>query len=205
MTTGMTSAGPASSPAHDDRQPSPWIERFAHLVAGGATVLDVAAGRGRHARYFAARGARVVAVDRDADALAALHGVDGVEVVVADLESQRWPFGDRKFDAVVVANYLHRPLLATLVAAMHADAVLLYDTFAVGQPQFGRPSNPDFLLRAGELLDVVRGSLTIVAFEQGRVDERVASVRQRLAAVGPRRARPQPVAAAPLPGALRRD
>ena len=162
--------------------PSAWITGFAHLVPAHAHVLDLAAGHGRHARA-----ARVLAVDRDAAALATLAGVQGVETTIADLESGAWPLRDARFDAIVVANYLHRPLFPHVLAALADDGVLLYETFAEGNERFGRPSNPGFLLRAGELLDVVRGRLTVVAFEQGEVGGARPAVVQRLAAVGPKR------------------
>jgi len=164
--------------------PSPWITRFAALVPAGARVLDVAAGSGRHARFFAARGARVVAVDIDADALATLADIPGVTIRVADLEGGAWPFAGASFDAIVVTNYLHRPLLSHLLATLAPDSVLLYETFAVGNEAFGRPSRPAFLLREDELLDAFRERLMIVAFEQGVIDEdgRTAAV-QRIAAV----------------------
>lgn len=171
-------------------EPSPWIERFAHLIPAGAQVLDVAAGHGRHARYLASRGGCVLAVDRDPGALAALTGADGVATRVADLESGAWPFAVASFDAIVVVNYLHRPLLPRLLDALKPDGTLLYETFAVGNEQFGRPSNPDFLLRRDELLDWARARLAIVAFEQGRVGGAHPAVVQRLAAVGS--ARPGP-------------
>jgi SAM-dependent methyltransferase len=154
-------------------------------------VLDVACGHGRHARYFASRGASVLAVDRDAQALASLDGVAGVTALAADLEGARWPLAGSTFDAIVVANYLHRPHLPQLLDALAADGLLLFETFAAGNEAYGRPSNPAFLLRQGELLDVVRGVLTVVAFEQGQVkaDDREAVV-QRLAAVGPARTWP---------------
>jgi SAM-dependent methyltransferase len=175
-------------------QPSPWIARFAGLVAPGARVLDVAAGTGRHARLFAARGAEVVAVDRDEEALAALRDVTGIQTRVADLEGAAWPLSRENFDAIVVTNYLHRPRLRDLLGALAGDGVLLYETFAAGNERFGRPSNPDFLLRNGELLDVVRGYCTVVAFEQGSIENGAQpSVMQRLAAVGPKRAWPPPL------------
>lgn len=171
-------------------QPSAWIARFAELVSPNARVLDVAAGTGRHTRYFAARGAQVLSIDRDADALAALRGVEGVETRVADLEGSTWPLDRESFDAIVVTNYLHRPRLGDLIAALADDGVLLYETFAAGNERFGRPSNPAFLLREGELLEVVRPRLTVVAFEQGAIDGARRAVVQRIAAVGPRRAWP---------------
>ncbi|HEY2561901.1 MAG TPA: class I SAM-dependent methyltransferase [Caldimonas sp.] len=162
--------------------PSLWIVRWAHLIAAGGTVLDVAAGAGRHARWLAARGHRVTAVDRDAEAMAALAG--HAEVVTADIEGAPWPFAGRTFDAVVVANYLWRPLLPALTAALAPGGVLLYETFAAGNETVGRPERPDFLLGHGELLTAAAG-LRIVAYEDGflsdpdRFVQRLAAVRAR--------------------------
>lgn len=170
-----------------DTEPSAWVRRFAHLVSQRARVLDLAAGGGRHTRFFAARGAHVTAVDRDAAALAALAAIDGVTTRAVDLESDPWPFADARFDAIVATNYLHRPLLAQLRGALAPAGVLLYETFAQGNEAHGRPSNPAFLLAAGELLALAAQAppLIVVAFEQGlvRLPERLAVV-QRLAAVG---------------------
>jgi SAM-dependent methyltransferase len=179
---------------HDQRAPSPWIVRFAALVQSGDRVLDLAAGRGRHARFFAARGAAVTALDRDAEALAACAGVAGITTRVADLESGAWPLGGERFDAIVVVNYLHRPLFPHLRAALAPDGVLLYETFAMGNEVFGRPTRPAFLLCQDELLSVAAAGpepLTVVAFEQGRTEASArTSVVQRLAAVGSARAWP---------------
>jgi SAM-dependent methyltransferase len=182
---------------HFGLAPSPWIARFAPLVPAGARVLDVACGYGRHALYFAARGATVIAVDRDAAALAKLSLAPGVETRLADLEGEAWPLGDERFDAIVVSHYLHRPLLPNLRAALAADGVLLYETFALGNEAYGRPANPAFLLRPGELLEFAVAPprpLTVVAFEQGVTDlSGRPAVLQRLAAVGAARAWPPPL------------
>jgi SAM-dependent methyltransferase len=185
----------SDAPQHADLAPSPWVARFAHLVPPGARLLDVAAGHGRHARYFADRGARVLAIDRDATALRALAPRPDIETRVLDLEAGAWPLPDEVFDAIVVVRYLHRPLFSHLLASLAPDAVLLYETFAAGNEVYGRPANPDFLLRPGELLEIVRDRLRVVAFEQGmeRSAERAAVV-QRIAAVGPARIWPSPLA-----------
>jgi SAM-dependent methyltransferase len=167
---------------------SAWVARFAALVAPGARVLDLACGHGRHARFFAARGHRVVAVDRDAAALATLARQERIETRALDLEAGRWPLPGERFGAIVVANYLHRPLFPHLLGALADDGVLLYETFARGNAAFGRPANPDFLLERDELLRLAAGGLTVVAFEQGFVSEpEPGAVVQRLAAVGPAR------------------
>ena len=163
---------------------SPWIVRFAPLAVGDARVLDLACGQGRHSVFFASRGCSVVAVDRDAAALTALSGIAGVATLARDLESDDWPFGTERFDVVVVTNYLHRALFPRFLRALTDDGLLLYETFAVGNEAYGKPSNPDFLLAEGELLSVVRDALTIIAFEQGAIHGERPAVVQRLAAVG---------------------
>ena len=174
--------------AHDAvLPPSRWVVRFSTLVADGARVLDVACGAGRHSRWFAARGCRVVAVDRDAAALGRLASVAGVTMVSADLEAHAWPFVGEKFDAIVVTHYLHRALFPDLLRSLSDQGVLLYETFAHGNEAYGKPSNPDFLLDDGELLTIVGNSLTVVAFEQGRIEAERPAVVQRLAALGRRR------------------
>jgi SAM-dependent methyltransferase len=173
---------------HFGLEPSPWFTRFASLIPAGARVLDVACGYGRHARFFAAHGAHVVAVDRDASALATLEGVAGIEIRLADLEAGAWPFAGERVDAVVVSHYLHRPLFPLLRAVLADDGALLYETFAVGNEAYGKPSNPAFLLRQGELLELASAApapMTVVAFEQGLMQLGDArAVLQRLAAVG---------------------
>ena len=152
---------------HGTGEPSAWVQRWSHLVPAGGAVLDVACGAGRHARWFAARGHPVTGVDRDAAALVALQGVG--TTVHADIENGPWPFADREFAAVIVTNYLWRPLLPTLLASLAPGGVLIYETFSAGNETVGKPSRPDFLLRPGELLEVC-ASLRIVAFEDGYLD-----------------------------------
>jgi len=151
--------------------------RWAPLVEHGP-VLDVACGGGRHARFFADRGLQVVAVDRDDQALPG-----GIRFVKADLEDGRpWPFAGQRFGAVVVTNYLYRPLFPHLVESLDEGGVLIYETFMTGNESYGRPSNPQFLLRPGELLQAF-GELAVAGFEQGRVERPKTAVIQRLCAL----------------------
>jgi len=176
---------------HATAAPAPWIVRHAHLVPAGARVLDLACGEGRHARFFAARGCEVLAVDRNPGGLATLAGTPRIETREMDLETGDWPLPGERFDAIVVVRYLHRPLMEALLASLAADGALLYDTFATGNEAFGRPANPDFLLRQGELPQLIAGRLVMVAFEQGAVvEDGRRAVAQRIAAVG--LARPWP-------------
>lgn len=163
--------------------PSAWVERFAPLIPDAGRVLDLACGRGRHSRYLATRGYRIEALDRDAEALAGLAGIDGVSVRQADIEGGPWPYYAEVFDAVIVTNYLWRPLLPHIVKAVGEQGVLIYETFMNGNERLGKPSNPAFLLRAHELLELVRGRMRVVAFEQGEVDAPRHAVVQRLCAV----------------------
>ncbi|SPB16840.1 type 12 methyltransferase [Caballeronia novacaledonica] len=164
--------------------PSPWVARWAHLVAPGGAVLDVAAGSGRHARWFAARGFSVLAIDRDADALGSMSAISRIDTLTADIENAPWPLpGDRTFDAIVVTNYLHRPLFGHLIDALAPGGVLIYETFAAGNGSIGKPSNPAFLLEPGELLEAVRGRLRVIAYEDGFVDDPRPAYVQRICAV----------------------
>jgi SAM-dependent methyltransferase len=161
-------------------QASPWVRRWAHLIRPGGTVLDLACGSGRHLRWLAAQGFAVTGVDRDAEALAPLQALG--ETLVADLENGPWPLAGRRFDAVVVTNYLWRPRFTELLATLADDGALIYETFAAGNEALGKPSRPDFLLQRGELLRLAAG-LSTVAYEDGRLDDPPRCV-QRLAALG---------------------
>jgi SAM-dependent methyltransferase len=171
--------------------PSPWVERFAPLIREGGTVLDLACGGGRHSRYLNALGYRVVAVDIDVSGLDDLASNETVEIVEADLEAGDWPFGRRRFDGIVVTNYLHRPHLARLVESLAPDGVLIYESFGKGNEKLGRPRNPAFLLNPAELLDAFAPRLTIVAYEHLIEEEPKPAVRQRICAVNA----PEPVRA----------
>lgn len=161
--------------------PSDWIRRWAPLIRPGGTVLDLACGSGRHLRWLAAQGFTLTGVDRDAESLAPLAGL--AETLVADIETGPWPLAGRRFDAVVVTNYLWRPLFPRILAALADDGLLLYETFADGHQALGRPSRPDFLLQPGELITLAAG-LRIVAYEAGRLEDPPRVV-QRIAALGP--------------------
>ena len=173
---------------HGTEPPSGWVTRWAHLVKPQGTVLDVACGHGRHAMYFYHLNHPVALVDR------AQAAIDSIaieahlcEKVVADIEDGPWPFAGRQFDAVVLTNYLWRPLLPSLLASLAHGGVLIYETFCQGNETLGKPSRPDFLLRTRELLEICK-DLRIVAFEDGFVQgsggqsprfvQRIAAVRE---------------------------
>lgn len=174
---------PSSTPHKYLDQPSPWVVRWAHHVPAGGAVLDVACGGGRHARFFAGRNHAVDAVDRDAAALATLQPVPGINTLCADIESGPWPCAGRAYAGVIVTHYLYRPLLPTLLSALAPGGALIYETFASGNERFGRPSNPDFLLQHGELLELVRGRLRVIAYEDVYVDVPKPALMQRICAV----------------------
>ncbi len=155
----MTTAAP-----HAGGEASAWVQRWSHLVAPGARVLDLACGAGRHLRWFAARACVVTGIDRNADLIAPLANLG--ELIVADLEGDNWPLNGRSFDAVIVTHYLWRERFAQLVACVKPGGLLIYETFAAGNETVGKPSNPAFLLQRGELLRLCAG-LRIVAFEDG--------------------------------------
>lgn len=163
--------------------PSPWVLRFAPLMPPGAPVLDLACGGGRHSALFLTRGHPVLAVDRDLSRLGALAGQPRLEALACDLEAGGLPaFLTRRFGGIVVTNYLHRPLLGPLAAALAPGGVLIYETFARGNERFGRPRNPAFLLEPGELLRSYLGRLKIIAYEDVVVEPPRPAAVQRICA-----------------------
>ena len=150
-------------------------------------MLDIACGNGRHTRFFLDRGHEVVAVDIDVSRVAHLETSAHVKLIEADIERDIWPLSRARFDAVIVTNYLHRPLLDRLVEAVAPEGLLIYETYARGNELWGPPSNPDFLLRPGELLEVVRGRLRVVAYEDVTVTEPRPAAIQRICAAAPPR------------------
>lgn len=173
---------------HGTEAPSEWVCRWSHLIPdtrpGGPRALDVACGHGRHTRWLVRQGCHVTSVDRDAEALASLAPLaPQVRTVHADIENNPWPLPAQAFDAVVVTNYLWRPLWPHILGSLAAGGVLIYETFAHGNASVGKPSRPDFLLQPGELLQVCKG-LRVVAFEDGFMREPDCYV-QRIVAVAP--------------------
>lgn len=165
--------------SHGNTAPSGWMRRFAPLIHASGNVLDVAAGSGRNSRWLAAAGYRVVAIDRDA----AVLDIDcAQETLIVDLEQGLWPFPNRRFDGIVVTNYLHRPLFPVLCESVAAGGVLIYETFADGNQLIGRPARAEFLLRRGELLEHCR-DLRVVAYEDGYIDSPKPACVQRICAV----------------------
>lgn len=167
--------------------PSTWVARFAPLISHGGEVLDLACGGGRHARLLAQMGHRVLAADRDPQALQRAAGA-GIVTQQVDLETGpdgfHWPFEAERFAGIVVTNYLHRPLLPHLVAGLSNGGVLIYETFAQGNEQFGKPSNPLFLLRRRELLDVASfAGIHVLAYEEGYIDMPKPAIIQRICAI----------------------
>ncbi len=169
--------------AHDvNLNASPWVRRFTPLIPKGGVVLDLACGTGRHSEWLAGLGYSVMAVDQD---VAAVEGLNNPLITpkCLNLEQQDWPFGDIEFSAIVVTNYLYRPHLDALPGILQKEGVLIYETFSQGNGDFGKPSNPNFLLNSGELLAfAARHGLLVVAYEDIYVDQPKPAMVQRLCA-----------------------
>lgn len=173
-------ASAPGEPHATDIAPSEWVVRWAEAIAPGGRVLDFACGAGRHARWLAARGFQVMAVDIDLARFAPVPA--SVTSLQADLESGAWPFHGQRFDAVVVTNYLHRDRFALLLECVSPGGLLIYETFAVGNERLGRPTNPDFLLQPGELRGRVGVEFEVLGFAEGEVTLPKPAVTQRICA-----------------------
>lgn len=170
---------------HNHDTPSQWFVRHAEFITPNAAVLDVACGYGRHAKFFALRGAKVTAVDRDAHALATLRDIANVTTNVCDLENDPWPYAAQSFDAVIACNYLWRPTFDALLVTIKIGGVLIYETFMDGNERFGKPTRPDFLLRSNELLVRAREAFRVVGFEEGEEisEGTIVAVKQKICAI----------------------
>lgn len=155
--------------------PSPWVSEAVRQIApigdadGDLRVLDLACGAGRHVRMLLVHGHRVLAVDRDIDGLADLSGESRLKTLRWDLEDGRpWPFAGERFKGVLVTNYLHRPTLGRTLGLVAPRGLLIYETFGVGNERYGRPSNPDFLARPGEIAALARRAGFSIAADSHR-------------------------------------
>ena len=176
-------------------QISQWVEKYAKEIDGSlGPVLDLACGAGRHTNHLSLLGLNVVALDRDIEQLKLLHE-KGVSVVSCDLEtvakgktSYAWPFDKDSFSAIVITNYLHRPLFPAILASIKPGGILIYETFAVGNEVYGRPKNPDFLLQDNELLQrcvlspYIDSRFVCLGFEHGYVNQAGPAIVQRICA-----------------------
>jgi len=120
-------------------------------------VLDLACGSGRNGRYLLSRGLPVVFADIDGEKLASLSAVEVSDPAMVtlwevDFESKADdPLTGKTFDAIMVFNYLHRALIDRIKQAVRPGGLVFYETFTEQQRRFGRPRNPDFLLKPDEL------------------------------------------------------
>ena len=166
------------------RTPSRWVRRFAPQVALRGTILDLACGGGRNGRHFLASGHAVTFLDKDIEALADLEDNPLAEIVCADLETGApFPLQDHQFDGVVVTNYLWRDILSDICGAVAPGGLLIYETFGTGNEAYGRPRNPDFLLKPGELLETVGTTFDVLSYDHGLRCAPSTAVVQRIAAV----------------------
>ena len=186
----MTQTRLAEVIAHQGGAPSAWLQRFSHLLqAQSDLVLDLACGSGRNSFYMHSLDVRVLGLDRDGQGFPALNDI-GIETQLHDLEAgdagYDWPFSEHSFAAIIVCNYLHRPLFPHLLASLKPDGLLIYETFAAGNENFGKPSNPAFLLRPGELLAQMQSNSTVtmsvIAYEDGYVGQAKPAMVQRICA-----------------------
>lgn len=174
------------STCHDQQPPpDPWISEHAGAIRPGVNVLDLACGSGRHGRFFLKKSCRVFFLDRDVQGVNDLSSEANAEVIEYDLENGNpWPFPDRQFDAIVVTNYLYRPLMPHIIEALAPGGILLYKTFEVGNERYGRPTNPDFLLCKNELREVFGEALDVIDCRQ-QLERHPTRITQAIYAIKP--------------------
>lgn len=163
-------------------RPLPWIARHAPLLAANSAVLDIACGAGRHSLLLRQLGHQVSALDIDLAALRTEPEAVHIDLIEADIEAGPWPLGKRQFDGVVVTNYLWRPLMPTIRDSVRPGGLLFYETFMQGNEKYGRPANPDFLLKPDELRQLPAQEFEILEFEQGLVRGDKPAVKQSVVA-----------------------
>ena len=162
---------------------SSWVRRFATQIPKGGLVLDLACGAGRHTIFLADLGYSVLAVDQDVS-LIEQNTNSLITSKATNLELDEWPLDGLEFSGIVVTNYLYRPHWDQLPKMLAKGGVLIYETFAQGNAQFGKPTNPNFLLNPGELLNLAaRHALKVLAYEDLYVDEPKPAMVQRLCAL----------------------
>lgn len=165
-------------------EPSPWVQKFTPLIEPRGAVLDLACGPGRHTRFLLAAGYSVTALDKDVSGLNDISGAPNLEIIESDLETGAdYVLKGRRFSAIVVVNYLYRPLFAELIDGLASGGVLIYQTFMQGNEAYGRPRNPDFLLQENELKEVFGKKLTVTAFEQGYTAIPSPAMTQKICAI----------------------
>jgi SAM-dependent methyltransferase len=164
--------------------PSPWVVKYQPLIPNNGRVLDLACGTGRHAIWLAQQGYQVDAIDRNELCVAPMAGMKNIQIKIIDLETGHFPSNkEPQYDGIIVCRYLHRPLLSLLPDLLKPGGVLIYETFMVGQERYGKPSNPDYLLRPDELFVLYSPKLSIIAFEQGEKSKPPPAFMQRICVV----------------------
>ena len=165
--------------------PSSWLQRHSSIIPHSGPILDIAAGSGRHTQYLLDKGHTVVSIDKDVSRLDQLKS-PRLSIAQVDLESPNpWPFKGDVFTAIVVTNYLHRPLFPQIIESLAVGGLLVYETFAIGNEKFGKPTNPDYLLKANELIQLTLGHLHILAYEDLTIDQPKPAQIQRICASRP--------------------
>ena len=165
-------------------KPSNWVEKYLEIIPKGGTVLDLACGSGRHTRLLLNTGRSVTALDRDVSKLEDLSNNNHLKIFKFDLEGNvPWPFNAESFDGIIVVNYLYRPLFPMIIDALAVNGVLIYQTFAIGNEKYGRPNNPDYLLKNNELLNEFGEQLQVVKFDHGYIRRPSPAIMQSICCI----------------------
>lgn len=164
-------------------QISEWVRRYYRQFPKNGFILDLAGGTGRHARFLSQKGFKILLVDNQISKAKDLQNVEGIKLVECDLEDgNSLPFPASTFQGIVVTNYLYRPIFPQLLCLLEVGGILIYETFAVGHEKYGRPTNPDYLLKSGELINLVSPQMRVIAYEEHSITRPTKAYVQSLVA-----------------------
>ena len=143
-------------------------------------LLDFASGNGRNCIPLSKKNIVVTAIDKDQEKLNKYKSLKNINTICFDLETKKeWPLAKEYYDVIMVVNYLHRPKIKNLINFLKKDGYLLYETFSLGHEKYGSPTNPNFLLKNRELLDIFSQKLLPLSFYDGVIKGKNISIKQK--------------------------
>ena len=163
-------------------KPSYWIVNELEILFQNYKsyeILDLASGYGRHSKYIASKNHNVVAVDNKITKLKTFSNHKRIKSICFNMETEdKWPF-KTEFDIVIVVNYLFRNNFDKILKLVKLNGYLLYETFSLGNEKYGKPSNPDFLLKKNEFKKLIGKNFEIMKYLNVNEEYPQKSIKQK--------------------------